>query len=131
MPVDISQKLLKKFPLKKKTYLNGKKDIHEKRFKASQRCEKQRHRARKKNNNWIKISCAKNGKPLPVGRNKPNIAEKNNAVFVLIFMIIKFQKISDEAIIPITPIKATPGLIFFRRKKRLLKPGKEKVYERG
>ena len=77
MPVDISQKLLKKNSAqKKKTYLNGKKDIHENDLRHLKDAKNSAIELVKKNNNWIKISCAKNGKPLPVEEISRNIAEK-------------------------------------------------------
>ena len=77
MPIDISQKLLKtNSAQKKKTYLKGKKDIHENDLKHLSDAKNSAIELVKKNNNWIKISCAKNGKPLPVEEISRNIAEK-------------------------------------------------------
>lgn len=67
MPIDISQKLLKKNSAqKKKTYLKGKKDIHENDLKHLSDAKNSAIELVKKNNNWIKIDCAKNGKPLAI-----------------------------------------------------------------
>ena len=56
-----------------------------------------------------------------------NIAEKNNAAFVLIFMFIKFQKILDEAIIPHYAHQGDAGMDIFRWRRILLRRVKEKI----
>lgn len=77
MPLEISQKLLKeKSAQKKKTYLNGEKDIHENDLKHLANAKNSAIKLVKKSNNWIKIDCAKNGKPLAVEEINRSIMEK-------------------------------------------------------
>lgn len=65
MPLEISQKLLKtKTSQKKKVYLKGKKDIHENDPRHLRDAKNRAIELVRKNNNWTKIDCAKNGKPL-------------------------------------------------------------------
>lgn len=67
MPLEISQKLLKeKSAQNKKTYLKGKKDIYENDLKHLSDAKNSAIKLVKNNNNWIKIDCAKNGKPLAI-----------------------------------------------------------------
>jgi len=66
MPLEISQKFLKeKNAQDKKKYLKGKKDIHENDKKHLQDAKTSAIKIIKNSNNWIKINCAKKGKPLP------------------------------------------------------------------
>lgn len=77
MPIDISQKLLKtNSAKKKKTYLKGKKDIHENDLNHLSDAKNSAIELVKKNNNWIRIECSQNGKPLSVEEINRNIAEK-------------------------------------------------------
>jgi len=77
MPIVVSQKLLKtKDSQKKKTYLKGKKDIHESDLEHLSDAKNSAIELVKNNNNWIKISCAKNGKPLALEEISRNIMEK-------------------------------------------------------
>lgn len=77
MPLEISQKLLKKISAqKKKNYLKGKKDIHENDLKHLSDAKNNAIELVKKSNNWVKINCARNGKPLLVEEINRNIAEK-------------------------------------------------------
>ncbi|MCK6462392.1 MAG: thymidylate kinase [Candidatus Pacebacteria bacterium] len=77
MPLEISQKLLKeKTAQKKKVYLKGKKDIHENDIKHLSNAKKNAVGLIKKSNNWIKINCSKNGKPLAVEEINKNIVKK-------------------------------------------------------
>lgn len=77
MPIDISQKLLKtKSAKKKKTYLKGKKDIHENDLKHLSDAKNSAIELVKKNNNWIRIECYRNSKPFSVEEISRNIAEK-------------------------------------------------------
>lgn len=65
MPLEISQKLLQtKTSQKKKVYLKGKKDIHENDPRHLRDAKNSAVELVRKNNNWIKIDCAKNDKPL-------------------------------------------------------------------
>lgn len=77
MPIAISQKLLQtKSAQKKKTYLKGKKDIHENDLKHLSDAKNSAIKLIKKSNNWIKIDCAKNGKPLAIEEISRNIMKK-------------------------------------------------------
>lgn len=77
MPLEISQKLLKKNSAqKKKTYLKGKRDIHENDLKHLSDAKNSAVELVKKNNNWIRIDCAKDGKPLAVEEINQIITEK-------------------------------------------------------
>ena len=77
MPIAVSQKLLKnKDSQKKKIYLEGKKDIHENDLKHLSDAKNSAIELVKKNNNWARISCAKNGKPLVIEEINKNIMEK-------------------------------------------------------
>lgn len=77
MPLDISQKLLKKnSSQKKKTYLKGKKDIYENDLKHLSDAKNSAIELVKKNNNWIRIKCSRNGKPLSVEEISRNIAKE-------------------------------------------------------
>ena len=77
MPVDISQKLLKKNSAqKKKTYLKGKKDIHENDLRHLKDAKNSAIELVKKSNNWIKIDCSKNGEPLAIEEINKTIMEK-------------------------------------------------------
>ena len=77
MPIVVSQKLLKnKDSQKKKIYLKGKKDIHESDLKHLSDAKNSAIELVKKNNNWARISCAKNGKPLAIEEINKNIMKK-------------------------------------------------------
>lgn len=77
MPVDISQKLLKKNSAqKKKTYLKGKKDIHENDLRHLKDAKNSAIELVKKSNNWIKINCSRNGKPIAVKEINQHIMKK-------------------------------------------------------
>ena len=77
MPLAISQKLLKtKDSQKKKIYLKGKKDIHENDLKHLSDAKNSAVELVKKNNNWIKIDCSKNGEPLAIEEINKKIMEK-------------------------------------------------------
>jgi len=77
MPIAVSQKLLKnKDSQKKKIYLDGKKDIHESDLGHLSDAKNSATELVKKNNNWARISCAKNGKPLVIEEINKNIMKK-------------------------------------------------------
>lgn len=77
MPLGISQKLLKKNSAqKKKTYLKGERDIHENDLKHLSDAKNSAIELVKKNNNWIRIDCAKDGNPLAVEEINRSIMEK-------------------------------------------------------
>lgn len=77
MPLDISQKLLKKNSAqKKKTYLKGKRDIHENDLKHLSDAKNSAVELVKKSNNWIRIDCAKDGKPFAVEKINRIITKK-------------------------------------------------------
>jgi len=77
MPIAVSQKLLKnKDSQKKKIYLKGKKDIHESDLKHLSDAKNSAIELVKKNNNWARIPCAKNNKPLAIEEINKNIMEK-------------------------------------------------------
>ena len=77
MPLAISQKLLKnKDSQKKKIYLKGKKDIHENDLKHLSDAKNSAVELVKKNNNWIKIDCSKNGEPQAIEEINKKIMEK-------------------------------------------------------
>src|SRR3990167_11362493 len=77
MPIAVSQKLLKnKNSQKKKTYLKGEKDIHENDLKHLSDAKNSAIELVKKNNNWARIPCAKNNKPLAIEEINKNIMEK-------------------------------------------------------
>jgi len=63
VPVDKTIKLLKNKSAKaKKTYLKGKKDIHEDSLEHLQDAKSSAIKLIRKNNNWIRINCIKNNK---------------------------------------------------------------------
>lgn len=77
MPLEISQNLLKeKAAQDKKKYLKGEKDIHESDKRHLEDAKASAVKIIKSSNNWIKINCAKNGKPLPPEKICEMIREK-------------------------------------------------------
>ena len=65
MPLEISLKMLKnKSANKKKIYLNGKTDIHEKDLKHLQDARKSADDLIKRSNKWVRINYTKDEKPL-------------------------------------------------------------------
>lgn len=77
MPLEISQKFLKtKTSQRKKVYLKGKKDIHENDPGHLRDAKNNAIELVRKNNNWTKIDCAKNGKPLTKEEISQKITEK-------------------------------------------------------
>jgi dTMP kinase len=67
VPIDFSFKLLENKSAKnRKKYLNGKKDIHESDVRHLQDAKNSAMKLIKKNNNWIKIDCVKNGKLMSI-----------------------------------------------------------------
>lgn len=67
VPIEYSQKLLKnKAMVDKKSYLKGKKDIHESDKNHLIDAKESAMKIVKSSNNWIRINCVKKGKLMPV-----------------------------------------------------------------
>lgn len=77
MPLVVSQKLLQtKSAQKKKTYLKGKKDIHENDLKHLSDAKNSAINLIKKSNDWIRIGCSKKEKPLATEEISQKIIRK-------------------------------------------------------